>query len=135
MQNGKYVAPVPVEDALGRSPLVLQVFVSGSNRPFTTALLVPNLQELAALVSSRKGAAPAKGKDQSPGSQGKEAEEDGRLSELLQAAAQDQTAFDQLFQRQDVQALFNEQVRFGARVRVICLYCPSVLSWWLRARV
>ena len=126
------MAPVPVEDALGRSPLVLQVFVSGSNRPFTTALLVPNLQELAALVSSRKGAAPAKGKDQS---QGKEAEEDGRLSELLQAAAQDQTAFDQLFQRQDVQALFNEQVRARARARVICLYCPSVLSWWLRARV
>lgn len=54
LENGKFVVPAPLEDALGRSPLVLQVFVHGLNRPHTAALVVPNLPELAAALQKQK---------------------------------------------------------------------------------
>ncbi len=94
-----------------------QVFLSGSNRPFTVVLLVPNLTELAARLEQGPSilhlwieflyifiggylldAASVK---------------DPQLSALLRTAPSDQAAFDMLFARKDVQELFNQQVGAG----------------------
>ena len=40
LENGKFVAPVPIEERLCRSPLIAQAFVYGLNRPHNVALLV-----------------------------------------------------------------------------------------------
>ncbi len=46
--NGKYVAPVPIEQALGAHKFVDMALVIAEGRPFTTALLFPNMEGLAA---------------------------------------------------------------------------------------
>jgi len=41
LENGKYVVPTPIEEAISMSRFVRQVVVCGSNRPYNVALLVP----------------------------------------------------------------------------------------------
>lgn len=53
LENGKFVVPAPLEDHLGRCPLVSQSLIYGLNKPFTVALVVPNLPELAAKLAGR----------------------------------------------------------------------------------
>ena len=42
LDNGKYVVPTPIEDAIGMSRFIDQAAVFGANRPHNVALLVPN---------------------------------------------------------------------------------------------
>jgi long-chain acyl-CoA synthetase len=43
LENGKYVAPVPLEETLALSPYIAQSVVYGSGRPYNVALIVPDL--------------------------------------------------------------------------------------------
>lgn len=43
LENGKYVVPTPLEEAIKLSPFVLNVMVYGDNRPFNVALVVANV--------------------------------------------------------------------------------------------
>ncbi len=43
LENGKYVVPTPLEEALKLSPYIANVMVYGDNRPFNVALLVANV--------------------------------------------------------------------------------------------
>ena len=42
LENGKYVCPTPIEEAIGMSRFVMQVVLCGANRPHNVALLVPD---------------------------------------------------------------------------------------------
>jgi long-chain acyl-CoA synthetase len=50
--GGKYVAPQLIEGRVIASPLIAQVFVTGNERKFPAALIVPNLDSLAAYARS-----------------------------------------------------------------------------------
>ncbi|WP_437499594.1 AMP-dependent synthetase/ligase [Sorangium sp. So ce1099] len=52
LENGKYVAPAPIEEKLKLSPLINNAMVHGDNRLFNVALIVP---ELAALTEWARG--------------------------------------------------------------------------------
>ena len=41
LENGKYVVPAPIENAIGMSRFISQVVLVGANRPYNVALLVP----------------------------------------------------------------------------------------------
>ena len=41
LENGKYVVPTPIEEAIGMSRYIAQVVLTGANRPYNVALLVP----------------------------------------------------------------------------------------------
>jgi len=42
LENGKYVCPTPIEEAVGMSRYIMQVVLCGANRPYNVALLVPD---------------------------------------------------------------------------------------------
>lgn len=42
LENGKYVCPTPIEEAIGMSRFVMQVVLCGANRPHNVALIVPD---------------------------------------------------------------------------------------------
>jgi long-chain acyl-CoA synthetase len=44
LQNGKYVAPAPLEEKLTLSPYIAQVMLHGADKPYNVAIIVPNLQ-------------------------------------------------------------------------------------------
>jgi long-chain acyl-CoA synthetase len=46
LENGKYVAPSPLEEKLKLSPYIANVMVYGDNRPFNVALIVPDMDAL-----------------------------------------------------------------------------------------
>jgi long-chain acyl-CoA synthetase len=46
LENGKFVAPVPIEECLGLSPYIAQAFVWGLNKPHNVALLVVDVTSL-----------------------------------------------------------------------------------------
>ncbi|HEY4016339.1 MAG TPA: long-chain fatty acid--CoA ligase [Polyangiaceae bacterium] len=46
LENGKYVVPSPLEDALRLSPYISNVMIYGENRPYNVALVMPNLPAL-----------------------------------------------------------------------------------------
>jgi long-chain acyl-CoA synthetase len=46
LENGKYVAPVALEEKIQLSPLISQAMVYGANRPFNVAVIVPDLVSL-----------------------------------------------------------------------------------------
>ena len=46
LENGKYVCPTPIEEAIGMSRFVMQNVVCGANRPHNVVLLVPDLVAL-----------------------------------------------------------------------------------------
>ncbi len=52
LENGKYVAPAPLEEKLKLSPLISSAMVYGDNRLFNVALIVP---EMAALTAWARG--------------------------------------------------------------------------------
>lgn len=41
LENGKYVVPTPIENAIGMSRFISQVVLCGANRPHNICLLVP----------------------------------------------------------------------------------------------
>jgi long-chain acyl-CoA synthetase len=46
LENGKYVVPGPLEEALGLSPHIANVMVDGTNRPYNVAVIVPDFESL-----------------------------------------------------------------------------------------
>jgi len=46
LENGKYVAPVPIEQAIQLSPFVTNVMLHGANKPFNVAVIVPDMDSL-----------------------------------------------------------------------------------------
>lgn len=46
LENGKYVVPIVVEDAVNRSKFVMQSFVFGDNKKFNTMIVIPEMAEL-----------------------------------------------------------------------------------------
>jgi long-chain acyl-CoA synthetase len=42
LQNGKYVAPAPLEEKLALSPFIAQVMLHGADKPYNVAVIVPN---------------------------------------------------------------------------------------------
>lgn len=46
LENGKYVMPSPLEEALKLSPFIANVMIYGDGKPFNIALVVPNVQAL-----------------------------------------------------------------------------------------
>jgi long-chain acyl-CoA synthetase len=46
LENGKYVAPAPLEEKLKLSPFILNAMIYGDNRLFNVALIVPDLAAL-----------------------------------------------------------------------------------------
>jgi len=42
LENGKYVCPTPIEEAISMSRFVMQVVLCGANRPHNAALIVPD---------------------------------------------------------------------------------------------
>jgi len=42
LENGKYIAPAPLEERLKLSPLIANVMICGDNRPFNVALVFPD---------------------------------------------------------------------------------------------
>ncbi|MEB3067500.1 hypothetical protein, partial [Parvimonas micra] len=46
LENGKYVAPTPLEEKLKLSPYILNAFVYGDNKPYNVALVVANLDSV-----------------------------------------------------------------------------------------
>lgn len=41
LENGKYVVPTPIESSIGMSRYINQVVLTGANKPYNVALLVP----------------------------------------------------------------------------------------------
>ncbi len=48
LENGKYVCPTPIEEAIGMSRFIMQVVLCGANRPYNVALLVPDFAAIRA---------------------------------------------------------------------------------------
>jgi long-chain acyl-CoA synthetase len=46
LENGKYVAPAPLEEQLKLSGFINQALIDGSNRPYNAALIVPDFETL-----------------------------------------------------------------------------------------
>jgi len=46
LENGKYVAPAPLEEKLRLSPFIANIMVDGTNRPFNVAVIVPDFESL-----------------------------------------------------------------------------------------
>ncbi len=46
LENGKYVAPAPLEESLKLSQYVANVMVHGANKPFNIAVIVPDMETL-----------------------------------------------------------------------------------------
>jgi long-chain acyl-CoA synthetase len=53
LENGKYVAPAPLEEQLKLSPYLAQVFLHGANKPHLVALVVPNPDALKTWVADK----------------------------------------------------------------------------------
>jgi long-chain acyl-CoA synthetase len=46
LENGKYVVPVPIEQALMLSTFITNAMVHGQNKPFNVAIIVPDMEML-----------------------------------------------------------------------------------------
>ncbi len=53
LENGKYVVPTPLEEALKLSAYVLNAFVYGDNRPYNIALIVANVDAVKKWASAQ----------------------------------------------------------------------------------
>ncbi len=56
MSNGENVAPSPIEDLIISSPYVEQAVLVGDNRPFISALIVPNFSAIKSHLAGKKAA-------------------------------------------------------------------------------
>ncbi len=54
LQNGKYVAPAPLEEKLTLSPFIAQVMLHGADKPYNVAIIVPNSQNAGELLNDQK---------------------------------------------------------------------------------
>ncbi len=52
LENGKFVAPAPLEEQLALSPFVDQVVLYGANKPYNLALVVPSFEALTRWAAS-----------------------------------------------------------------------------------
>lgn len=52
LENGKYVAPAPLEEKIQLSPYVAQIMIYGDNKPHNVALVVPDQASLAEAESA-----------------------------------------------------------------------------------
>jgi long-chain acyl-CoA synthetase len=59
LENGKYVAPAPLEEHLKLSPYVANAMVFGDNRPFNVAVIVPDVEAVRKWATSQGIALPA----------------------------------------------------------------------------
>lgn len=48
LENGKYVVPTPVEEAIGMSRFIAQVVLCGANRPYNVVVITPDTPVIAA---------------------------------------------------------------------------------------
>lgn len=55
LENGKYVVPTPIEEAIGMSRFISQVVLYGANRPQNVALLVPDWSAIRAELGLEDG--------------------------------------------------------------------------------
>ena len=46
LENGKYVVPVPIEQAIALSPYIANVMIHGQNKPFNIAVVVADMKSL-----------------------------------------------------------------------------------------
>ena len=46
LENGKYVAPAPIEEQIKLSPFVNQIMIHGQNMPYNVAVVVPDAAEI-----------------------------------------------------------------------------------------
>ena len=53
LENGKYVAPVPLEEQLTLSAFILQCVIFGADRPHNVALIVPDMTALRAWAKTK----------------------------------------------------------------------------------
>jgi long-chain acyl-CoA synthetase len=53
LSNGKYIAPVALEEKLQLSPFIAQCCVYGTDRPHNTAVIIPDMQALTAWASAQ----------------------------------------------------------------------------------
>lgn len=53
LENGKYVAPVPIEQALTLSPFIANAMLHGQNKPFNIAVIVPDMEVLKKWAAER----------------------------------------------------------------------------------
>jgi long-chain acyl-CoA synthetase len=53
LSNGKYIAPVALEEKLQLSPYIAQCCVYGTDRPHNTAVIIPDMQALTAWASAQ----------------------------------------------------------------------------------
>jgi long-chain acyl-CoA synthetase len=54
LQNGKYVAPAPLEEKLTLSPFIAQAMLHGADKPYNVAIIVPNMQNAKELAHDAK---------------------------------------------------------------------------------
>jgi long-chain acyl-CoA synthetase len=53
LENGKYVAPAPLEEKLRLSPYIANIMVDGTNRPYNVAVIVPDFDTLKAWAQAK----------------------------------------------------------------------------------
>jgi long-chain acyl-CoA synthetase len=53
LENGKYVVPVPIEEAMKLSPWLINVMVHGANRPYNVAIVVADMEKLKAWAAEK----------------------------------------------------------------------------------
>jgi long-chain acyl-CoA synthetase len=58
LENGKFVSPAGLEEALRRSPYITNAMIYGDSRPFNVALVVPDLAAVGAWAAERRLALP-----------------------------------------------------------------------------
>jgi long-chain acyl-CoA synthetase len=46
LENGKYIAPVPLEEKIQMSPYIMQCMIHGANKPYNVAIVVPDMLAL-----------------------------------------------------------------------------------------
>lgn len=46
LENGKYVAPAPLEEYLKLSPFISNIMIYGDNKPYNTAVIVPDFESV-----------------------------------------------------------------------------------------
>ena len=51
--NGKYIAPQPIENAIGGNNLISQVMLVAEGKPYATAVIVPNFEALEPILANK----------------------------------------------------------------------------------
>ena len=54
LENGKYVVPAPLEEALKLSPYIANIMIHGANRPYNVALIVPDVDAVARWAAEQR---------------------------------------------------------------------------------